>query len=476
MAVPIPQHYTELIVPFNNLRMAATITVMRIGFITTTQTTTRSGFVLRLPILAIGIWMVTTTAVMYKGSAMLSRSKWVFGTLLGVLALHAAPTGAQRGWYFLSGTSTIDIDRHYPSFLYTGDSRNKLRVVRQIVSREDGVHSIRAYGRVAFVVYPHLPPSVVSIVHLDAPESVDEVVLNAEGEVVIDNRGILTEPSQQDVRALIWLVRPGNPPSRMVISISSDVPTKGRRVQTDAWGEYSSLRFDGVTGGPVMAPGVVGVLEKNTVGIRVPDNNYVIVDRIPNDIAQEMRGETPYFLVATGEYLAVGTMHRLADMQSGALSKRTSETLYVHDRQANRWSTITLEGTCSRTRVFGPWLATVVQFWNPNHAPNPGASNERNVETDTLPNVRELYAMFAGQNCSIPGDLALRNLRTGQTIAFHTGQEDSEVLQIEADTVLYRINDTIYQAKIVGDQLIKEPTVVVKDEDVPEIHWAFWSK
>jgi len=420
--------------------------------------------------------MATTTAAMYNTCAMQSPCRWgFFGILFGLLALNLGSKGAQGAWYFLSGTSTIDTDKHYPSFFYASDSKNKLRVIRQIVSGEDGVHSIRAYGRVAFVIYPHLPPSAVSIVHVDSPESADEVVLNSEGEIVIDNRATLAEPSQQDVRALMWLVRPGNPQSRAVISVASAVPAKGKRVQTDAWSEYSSLRFDGVTGGPVMAPGVVGVLEGNNVGIRVPDNNYVTVDRIPNNIAQQMRGETPYFLVATGGYLAVGIMHRLADIQSGAVSKRTNETLYVHDRKANRWRTITLEGTCSRTRIFGPWLATIVQFWSPNHARNPGASNERNEETDTLPNVSELYRVFAAQNCSIPGDLTLRNLDTGQSIMFHTGQEDSEILQVKGDIVLYRINDTIYQAKIVGDQL-KDSTMVVKDEDVPEIHWAFWSK
>jgi hypothetical protein len=34
---------------------------------------------------------------------------------------------------------------------------------------------------------------------------------------------------------------------------------------------------------------------------------------------------------------------------------------------------------------------------------------------------------------------------------------------------------TIHQARIEGEQL-KDTRVVVKDEDVPEIHWAFWSK
>jgi len=41
--------------------------------------------------------------------------------------------------------------------------------------------------------------------------------------------------------------------------------------------------------------------------------------------------------------------------------------------------------------------------------------------------------------------------------------------------VLYRINDTIYQAKIVGDQL-KDATVVVKTRMSLKIHWAFWSQ
>jgi len=41
--------------------------------------------------------------------------------------------------------------------------------------------------------------------------------------------------------------------------------------------------------------------------------------------------------------------------------------------------------------------------------------------------------------------------------------------------VLYRVNDTIFQAQIAGGKL-RGTTVVVKDEDVPEIHWVFWSK
>jgi hypothetical protein len=37
------------------------------------------------------------------------------------------------------------------------------------------------------------------------------------------------------------------------------------------------------------------------------------------------------------------------------------------------------------------------------------------------------------------------------------------------------VNDTIYQAGIAGNQ-IQDPVVIVKDEDVPEVHWVFWAQ
>jgi hypothetical protein len=40
---------------------------------------------------------------------------------------------------------------------------------------------------------------------------------------------------------------------------------------------------------------------------------------------------------------------------------------------------------------------------------------------------------------------------------------------------LYRVNDPIYSAQIEGDKL-GPPTPVVKNDDVPEVHWVFWSK
>jgi hypothetical protein len=85
------------------------------------------------------------------------------------------------------------------------------------------------------------------------------------------------------------------------------------------------------------------------------------------------------------------------------------------------------------------------------------------------------YAHGAGDENRIPGILVMQNLSDARKIRIETGQEDSEILWVGSDNVLYRVNDTIYQAKIAGDKL-QDTTVVVKDEDVPEIHWVFWSK
>lgn len=204
-------------------------------------------------------------------------------------------------------------------------------------------------------------------------------------------------------------------------------------------------------------------------------NKYAIVDRLPSDIAQKVRGEVPYYLGADGRYLVFGLQHHAADLESGALAKKKTEPIYVHNRSSDKWVVLSIEGSCSRPRMFGTWLATIVQFWGPNHEENPGIEHERSVETEDLPDVQGLYAASAGRNCFIPGELRLLNLDTRQKIAWHTGEEDSEILWVGDTKVLYRVNDTIYQAKIVGDK-IQDPSVAVKDDDVPEIHWVFWSK
>jgi hypothetical protein len=266
-----------------------------------------------------------------------------------------------------------------------------------------------------------------------------------------------------------------------VASVSSEPRQSGSRVRFNTWHEYADLRYEGGTGGPevVTPPGglaVGGALQMNLYGHPTSIDSLPAVLRVTNKklLLVVTAASQKYFLLRTIDP---------SNQQTG-----DSEDIYVHDRTTDRWSTIQIEGSWSETRLFGPWLATLVRMTNLDKRPGPGRDSERGAgadgsptdgeryeEIDGLPNVHHEYATWAGRFYWMPGILLIQNLADGRKIRIETDQEDSEILWVGTDTVLYRVNDTIYQAQIVGDKL-QNTTVVVEDEGVPEIHWAFWSK
>jgi hypothetical protein len=46
------------------------------------------------------------------------------------------------------------------------------------------------------------------------------------------------------------------------------------------------------------------------------------------------------------------------------------------------------------------------------------------------------------------GELSLFNIRTDKKYTIDTGQGDSEILLIDGETVYYRVNDSVYKARI----------------------------
>jgi hypothetical protein len=90
-----------------------------------------------------------------------------------------------------------------------------------------------------------------------------------------------------------------------------------------------------------------------------------------------------------------------------------------------------------------------------------------------VPDVRDEY-YNAFRDLYIPGKLALQNLADNRRMVLDTGQEGSEVLVVRPNgDFLYRVNDSIYSVRIAGNQ-IEKGSLIVKDTDVPEIHWAFY--
>jgi hypothetical protein len=381
-------------------------------------------------------------------------------------------TGQQL--YLLSATPTEHSDKTYPANLYQVGADKKLKLVREVVPQSDGVRFVQAWGSTIFVVQPHVVATTISIVHTGEPARRDDVLFNSGGLYVNDSAAASAEPQTGTVE-LLPLLEDYTDPAHLrgtLASVSTSPAGSGPRVKFDFWGQYSFLRRAGDHGGPSFAADLIASREGGKLAISIYGHT-VFIDSLPSALRGATRKIIPIIVAATQEYLILMVQRTREEMLSPDLGN--SREIFVHERLRDRWKTLRIEGNSPTLGLFSPWLATIVGMWNPDHKPSPGRENERNQATDQLPNVQEEYATYGGRWILRPGILVLQNLADGRKIRIETGQEDSEILQVEADTVLYRVNDAIYQARIAGDQL-RDSTVVVKDEDVPEVHWVFWAK
>jgi len=388
---------------------------------------------------------------------------------MAYLTHQKTPGSYDPNLYFLAGTPTNNGAEAFPVTLYEGLSNRRLKAVREIVSKVDGLYSVRQNEKTIFVAHPHVIPTSVCIIHAEDPSLPDDVPFNNTKLVPIENKEGLSESLGGATKELFPLAGENRTPAKGTLStISANFGSQ--RVGTDDWSAYSSFRFYGGAGGPALSTGPFGVVRDRSVVLSVFGHDFP-VESLPASVGTS--GELVWLMVLTGNYsvlVPATTMENTIEPKSSA-----SRTMLAHDRIRNKWQKITTEGTKSRLRIFGPWLCAIVALDNPGHISGPGRQNERAVATDRLPNVRQEYENLAGRESLFLGILTLQNLADGRKIRIVTGQEDSEILRVQGDIVLYRVNDEIYQARIAGDQL-KDTTLVVKDDDVPEIHWAFWSR
>lgn len=369
----------------------------------------------------------------------------------------------------------------FPVNLYRVNSGGKLDLVRNVVPQPDGLLLAQSAGDVVFFVHPGLNPRSVSLVRTEDPMRADDVVFDAGGSPVSPTTTAAAEPQVSSIDILLPFMTDYSSAAgvRQTLAIVSSDPDKpGPRVRFDAWDEYAALRFDGLAGGPALVDCLGGLSAGDNLAIAGGSGRSVVVDVLPPALRAANRPENADIVAASREYFVMYVYPRF--LKAGApKNPADSKQLFVHDRVRDRWKTIQIEGDSSSSRLFGSWLATLVMTWNSNHkhTPAPGStSGERDWGiTGKLPNVRSWYADQAERFYLLPGILALQNLADDRKIRIETGQEDSEILWVGGNTVLYRVNDTIYQASIAGDKL-QGPSVVVKDDDVPEVHWVFWSK
>lgn len=387
--------------------------------------------------------------------------------------------------YLLAGTPTQDSASGFPVRLYSV-SNGHLALVRQVAA---GLFSVTNDLKGHLYVL-NLKMSKLSVIHENAPEKIDAIPApTREGPdhgfaFYSPTWGAVAGPGiSSSVVFADWTDR------WRVTRIFAHTARGEPRVARGSWNLYRYFRYGGSAGGPYGSgtnPRVCIVA--HSIAIEW-GGDYAyglgVLSRAPPFLPLAAGLEPPSsgmppprFKTRWGGMLADTGHFFLFDAPLPEnLKKRRIGGLYLLNKKTGQWRVIKLPFYWFRPRVFSSWVATTVQEPNPEGRLSPGLDNERAMEVDDgqtreLPRVRGMYP----SNVYMPGKLLLQNLVDGRKLTIDTGQQDSEVLDVRKNgLVLYRVNNEIFEAHIEGNKL-SAPKLVVKGEDVPEVHWAFWSK
>ena len=147
-------------------------------------------------------------------------------------------------------------------------------------------------------------------------------------------------------------------------------------------------------------------------------------------------------------------------------SRRSTELFILKEGSPSGWKTLKIEGNRPFVRGFdNDWLAIII------------AQQNREARREP-PDVRRstgvpAEVVFAAEGYRVPGRLLLYNMRTQQQFEITTGVPDSEVLLVREHEVFYRSAANLYRATI-DEHGLKEPELLVNDEKILDVHWAFW--
>jgi len=162
--------------------------------------------------------------------------------------------------------------------------------------------------------------------------------------------------------------------------------------------------------------------------------------------------------------------------------------LIIKNKLKNEFYKYRIKGTSTNIRNFDEWLTgSVVSLDTKVIKDDEGKIKERIKFNRISPGVEERRkfntktgAPFDDRTKFLsvyyPGILYLLNIDTRTYIEWNTGQGDSEILLIQDGVVYFRVNDKIYKVPIVNGKKLGESELLIKDERVPDIHWAFISE
>jgi hypothetical protein len=402
--------------------------------------------------------------------------------LLPILALGCVVT-AQKGeqqtgnsnndhnqLYLVAGTSLVGDDGGEPTTLYTASPNGALSKIRRLLrteknGQEAGYSVIRRSDSALFIVSN--AGGETTVLHYDDPSQSDQVVIKS----IVDSspvQSVITPFVLNSGGSLALQLATIDEKAQLSLHTIMQKSDSLPRVTAGDPSHYASMLFYGTHGGGEPDIGPTAKIDGG-VALTGPSGD-VAIDR---DLAgAPVHSDIMSICAATRDYLILSKRYTKGLVDERQLPQNAD--LFVHEKAHRRWQSFKIEGNSTlAVQLFGPWLAyTVGKLSFEKHEPGPGRDRERKAATWEFPSVQAQYEELPAY---YPGVLCLLNIEENRTIRIVTGQEDSEILLVDAGRVIYRVNDTIYLATITGSSL-GNSSVIARGDDVPEVHWAFYGK
>ena len=366
--------------------------------------------------------------------------------------------------FFVSGVPSPDLINTYQTCLYRFDLIQKnLFLIREIASKNEGTFCIISNydDRILLIAYPApVNPAYFAVIDMDKP---------LENKILKFNYNDLKSPDYSlleshlynlnDKLSIINVFGNGKVYKYFIGAIND---SNKRFIDIHDLSVLSDIRVDGSPG-----PWVPG------------DTFYIFSDEKRNlfvygDISHEPKKFVKIYL---GLKLPNGVKYNknniivawINNKNMLALSVSEDETTksckneytiyYVFNKLNKEWREVHFKGANTQIRGFGRWIVGVVN----------------NINSIDKKNDIKFVDKNKNSNKAINNTIALYDIINKKMYNIKANDADSEVLLVENDAVYYRLHDKIYKAKILKE-FIGPSHLLIKSDQVPNIHWAFIQK
>jgi hypothetical protein len=169
--------------------------------------------------------------------------------------------------------------------------------------------------------------------------------------------------------------------------------------------------------------------------------------------------------------LFLNNSHFMAVGNSTFVQSARELTYLILDKPKNQWISLVVPGNLSwNVRAFATCLTGMVDesLRGRKFRLSPGR-----FAAPARPELESIDTYLERDDLYRPGILFLYDVESRRYYQWETHQADSEIILVEGGQVYYRVDDAIYRASIRGKELGK-PELVVEDDAVHRIHWAFF--